>query len=438
MYKRILCIAALTALLCMATMYAQDRVNRVLTIEEMFALADKNSKSLRPAATGIEEAHETLKSAQSARTPDIDASLSFSYIGNGYLIERDFSAATFASMPHFGNNFALKVSQILYAGGEINSAVEIAKLGEESAELTLEESRDKLRLMLIGYYLDLFKQHNLLKVYEKNIAQTQELLDEIRAKSQEGLALKNDETRYELMLANMKLAHTQIANSITVMNDNIVTILGLPPETNVEPDSTLLATSMPIETKEHWTDEAGNATQLQQIAVSAKISEAETRAARSAMLPKIAFVAANNFDGPILIEVPPINQNFNYWYAGVGITYNFGSLYKSNKEYRKKKIAARRMSETYADALEQKELAVRADYIKYIETYDELHTQEKSVELAEQNYAVVRSRYMNDMALITDMLDASNTKLAAETGLTNARINIIYRYYILLFAVGRI
>lgn len=33
------------------------------------------------------------------------------------------------------------------------------------------------------------------------------------------------------------------------------------------------------------------------------------------------------------------------------------------------------------------------------------------------------------MALLTDMLDASNMKLSADLGLVNARINVIYNYY---------
>lgn len=42
------------------------------------------------------------------------------------------------------------------------------------------------------------------------------------------------------------------------------------------------------------------------------------------------------------------------------------------------------------------------------------------------------------MALITDMLDAANARLDAEQQLVNARINITYYYYKLLFNSGQI
>ena len=83
-------------------------------------------------------------------------------------------------------------------------------------------------------------------------------------------------------------------------------------------------------------------------------------------------------------------------------------------------------------------LAVRADYIRYLEACEELKTRMKGVELAERNYRTVSTRYSADMALITDMLDAANAKLDAEKQLANARINIVYYYYKLLFTTGKI
>lgn len=51
------------------------------------------------------------------------------------------------------------------------------------------------------------------------------------------------------------------------------------------------------------------------------------------------------------------------------------------------------------------------------------------MKLADENYGVTENRYKNEMALLTDMLDASNTKLSADLGLVNARVNILYNYY---------
>ena len=138
------------------------------------------------------------------------------------------------------------------------------------------------------------------------------------------------------------------------------------------------------------------------------------------------------------MEVPPIDRNISYWYVGVGVSYNVSSLFKTDKSLSRSHAATIHAEDEFAATKENTELSIRADYIRYIEAYEELKTQTKSVELAERNYSTVFTRYSADMALITDMLDAANSLLDAEQQLVNARINIIYYYYKLLFTSGKI
>ena len=149
---------------------------------------------------------------------------------------------------------------------------------------------------------------------------------------------------------------------------------------------------------------------------------------RSERLPKIALVAADHLDGPITIEVPVLDNNFNYWYVGVGISYNFSSLFKNNRKIKQSKLELRRAEQEHLLAQEHVENAVQASYTNFLTSFTDLRTQEKSVQLALQNYGVVDNRYKNDLALLTDMLDASNIKLGAELDLVNARVNVVYNY----------
>jgi outer membrane protein TolC len=428
---------SLCAALCPPGANAQETVRRIISIDEMFSLADQNSKSLRHHATGISEAHEAVNVAKNARLPEIDVSLSFSYLGDGYITDRDFSNGMNAPIPHYGNNFALEVSQVIYSGGAISSGIEIAKLQEENARLDLDANRNHVRFRLVGYYLDLFKQQNLLQVYEKNIEQTNRVLKDIRAKSGEGIVLKNDITRYELLLSNLELARTQIQNTLTVLNNHLTTTLGLPADVQIEPDANLLSQVLPIENEEYWTNTAGkNSPDLKRLSLTVKINQYQEKIIQSERLPKLALFAGNHLDGPITIEVPPVNKNFNYWYAGIGVNYKLSSLYETKKSLNRSKFTIQRTEEQYDDAKEQTELAIKAAYIKYLETYEQLKTQQKSVELANQNYTVVGNRYKNDMALITDMLDASNAQLSAEVQFSNAQINILFNYFKLLYISG--
>ena len=140
-------------------------------------------------------------------------------------------------------------------------------------------------------------------------------------------------------------------------------------------------------------------------------------------------MAAEHLDGPITIEVPTLDNNFNYWYVGIGVKYNISSLFKNNRKLKQARLNVRQAQEQHLLAQEQVENAVQEGYVNFLTAFTDLRTQENSVRLADENYEVIDNRYRNEMALLTDMLDASNTKLSADLGLVNARINILYHYY---------
>lgn len=213
---------------------------RVLSIDELFQLADQNSKSIQLHALAIDESAQAVKVAKDAKLPSINAQLELNYIGDGCMTDRNFSNGVHADMPHFGNTFVLKASQVIYAGGSIHANIQKAKLQHQLSQQTYDNNQQDLRFMLLGYYLDLFQLRNQQTVYEKNIEQTRLLVKDMRAAYQQGTALKSDITRYELQLQNLQLGLTSTVNRLNVLNHKLTTTIGLEPSVHIVPDSTAL------------------------------------------------------------------------------------------------------------------------------------------------------------------------------------------------------
>lgn len=124
-----------------------------------------------------------------------------------------------------------------------------------------------------------------------------------------------------------------------------------------------------------------------------------------------------------------VNSNFHYWYVGVGINYNISSLYKSNRKLKEARFATQQAHDATKLVQEEIEMAVHAAYTKFVESFDIFNTQKTSVRLATENYQVVNNRYLNDLVLITDMLDATQEKINAELQLENAHAGILFNYF---------
>ena len=424
--KRLIGLLCTTAL-CSQGLYAQSQL---MGIDELLRLADAQSKSIQTYRTGTEAAGEALKAAKAQRLPDVNVSLSASYLGNGKIWDRDFGNTMTVDMPHFGNNFAIEAQQVIYAGGAISSGIRQAELSKQLAELDLQKDIQEVRFLLLGHYLNLYKLDNHIKVLQDNIRLTDEVIANMKAKREQGTVLKNDITRYELQKEQLNLQLTRARDARTTANFQLVTTLHLPEGTEIKPDTTMLEQKIQTLTENEWQDMArANNILLKQTQTAIRLNEQKVKQERAERLPHISIVAADHLDGPVTIEVPALDNNFNYWYIGVGIKYNLSSLFKNNNRLRQARLNVRQAQENHQLAQEKIKNDVQEGYVNFMTSFTDLRTQEKSVKLADENYSVTDNRYKNDMALLTDMIDASNMKLSADLGLVNARINILYNYY---------
>ena len=414
-------------------------IEQPMTINQLFQRVEDNSKSLLTRKTGVEIANYGIETARSKRLPDIDASLSFSYLGNVLMTDRNFSNVHGMSSPHYGNSFAVEAQQVVYAGGAINAGIKLAELGKQQAEVGVKLTRQQTRFVALGQYLDLYKVDNRMKVYAKNIELTEQLIADIKEKQKQGMALKNDITRYELQMEGLKLGLTTLRNNRSILNHQLCNTLGLERDVKIIPDSTLSDKSYAKDGESYWQNNSSmNSPLLEQSTLNIRMAQEKEKIAKSELLPKVAFFAANKFDGPITFELPPIDKNLDIWYVGVGVKYSLSSLFKSNKRIKQAAIETRQMQESYNLQAEQLNNNVQAAYVQYQQTYVELETQQKSVELARQNYEVMNARYLSQLALVTDMVDASNLRLNAELQEVDARINIVYAYYRMKYVAGEI
>ena len=420
-----------------AVIAAKAQSERRMTVDDLFQLVEGNSKTLQETKISVEFAQKGIEAARAQRLPDVNATLSASYNGNVVVMDRDFTNANGYSSPHFGNSFALEAQQVVYAGGAIDAGIRMAELQRDMAVVGQRQSSNAQRFLALGQYLDLYKIQNRMQVMQRNIELTRRLIDDIQAKHEQGMALKNDVTRYELQMENLRLSQRKLQDQQMVLNHQLCNTLGLA-DVTILPDTTIVnSLELSVESLETAQQTAfASSPLMEQSQLSTQMAEQQLKLAKSELLPKVAVVAADNFSGPFIYDIPPLDKNINYWYVGVGVKYPISSLFKQNKKVQQARIDIKRSQEHQRVAAETLDNQVQQAYTLYRQSYADLDTQRKSVELARQNYQVVSDRYLNQLALITDMLDASNIRLNAELQEVDARINIVYAYYKMKFISG--
>ena len=435
--------------LCAQPLVAADSIR--ITLPELYRLADEEARLIRMSEASLRAANEGVQQAKNNLLPHVNVAVSGSYIGDAFLMSRSFSTSGQTEVilpglgpqkvdngrqpgPHWGNTFTFEASQVIYAGGALIAGIEMAKLGERIAELDVSKNRQEVRFLLTGGYLDLVKTENQLAVIDQHIALTDEVLAQMRAREKEGVVLRNDLMRYELQRKQLELTRVRLTDAQAVIRHQIQTMLHRPEEQLLLPDTTAVAKEYnaleQAAAEQAWQARAeSNNLLIRQSDAAQQISEQKVRLTRAASIPSIALVAKDELFGPYTTDLIPVDANVNAWFVGIGIQYDLGSLWHNHRAIRQAKRQREASQEQNEQVREEVKMRVHAAYIHFLTAFTEVETQQKQVELADENYSLVHKRYSNQLALLTDLLDASSVKLQADMALVNARVDLLYNYY---------
>lgn len=247
---------------------------QVMTLDEIFKLADTNAKSINIHSLMTEEAEQAVKIAKNDLLPSIGAKATAQYISDCVTFDRDFGNWESGEMPHFGNSLILKATQAIYSGGRISNNIKLKRLQKESYIQDEKQNRQDLRFLLASYYLEISKLSNQKYVYENNISQTRLLVKDMQASYKQGTALKSDITRYELQLQNLELGLTSVKNRINVISYKLASTIGIDPDIMIMTDTTSLF-RMPIEekSKDLWLNNKYDIPAMKKADLNIKMSE---------------------------------------------------------------------------------------------------------------------------------------------------------------------
>ena len=421
------------------------------SLQQLYDLADHYNQQIVVSQTGLRAASEAVMAAKNAMLPNVELSASASYIGDATLMSRGFSTNGTTDViiagigpqkvrngrqetPHWGNSFTAQVTQMIYAGGAIRAGIRITELGEQMATLDVEKNRQEVRFLITGYYLDLYKLQNQQMVIDRNIQLTEKVIKDMEARCQQGMVLKNDITRYELQLMTLQLTKEKLKDAQSIINHQLCTTLHMADKKVIVVDTTKLnqeiASLKTIANEHNWQQTASeNNIGIRQANVAIQLAEQKIKTTNAASLPSLALIAEDNLFGPYTNDLIPVNANVNAWFVGIGLKYDLGSLWKNKHNINHARIHHQQSQEQLVLARENVEKSIQAGYVNFLTSFKEVETQRKQVELATQNYDVVQNRYQNQLALLTDMLDASSMKLSADMALVNAQISLLYNYY---------
>jgi outer membrane protein len=438
-HRRRLFKRSLLFILCVLHSYTSVAQQKILTVHEAIELAVANSHSMTLLQSKIAEANSRYRQAKDQQLlPDgmVNAAFSHAEIPANHILlgSVDWQLPDRAES-YTGN---VTVNETLFNGGKLKYAVQSAAWMTKLSKLDLEKNRDEVILAAVELYGALYKVVKEQEVTALNIAAVDSLVAQAEAFFQHGIVTKNDVLRFKLQKSETEIILNDLHASYDIIHYNLLVLLGLPESTHILP-SLLLAEAAETGSADQYFKEALlSRTELQQVKVNAYIDSLAVKSIRADALPKLLASANLNYIHTGAAFIPAAGSFIAPFSIGAKVAWNLSALWMNKNKLSASGIRWRQNNVTTAIRTDAIKTEVNACYQQYKKSLQKIKLLQEAISQATENDRMQGEKYRNNIASVTDRIDANTQLFRTMVNLEIARTDAGIAWYRLLKSTGNI
>jgi len=423
---------------------AQDSLQHssyAFSLSDVVRIARDQNKRVKAAKEEEKASAFDLQEAKDAVLPSLAADANYQRFTKVTLFRDGLSGSHTITRPPDPNNASVvtQAGFLVYGGGRIRKNIEEKEIREQLASVNTGDEAGQSATRAALLYLQIVSLYRQDSLFAEEIKRAELRVKNITSLYENERVTKSDLLRAEVDVSTQQLNREQTDNDIAIAKDKLGVQLDLPAATRI--DLTDTSFQLPAATElpgEYQADGPNTPYALQRYGKLLQLQENRIDVVRTQFYPTVRLYSAYGLSYPNLNLFPPINQWWAAGFIGVMVHYDISSLYKT----RNKVSSARQQYESLHlqrdYVLDNVNEEIRSLNIKYRESLDRIRVAQKSIEQAAVNLRILTAKYYNQLALLTDLLDADNLYTESALRLVRAQTDAMGYYYRLLYATGRL
>ena len=380
-------------------------------LDETVQRALANNRTIKRSIASRESAYWALRQARRQMGPTVSWDTVANYAhGKAYDTYPDFNHRIFTN--------TASVSMPIYAGNRYKEGRVQARYGLNTADLTLENSLQAVRLTATNYYFNILRCRNEIEVYEENVRTLQEHLNNVNAQFRAGTVAKADVLASEVRLANARQTLVTAQNDYDIAVATLSNFLLLPADTLLRPRDQLTYQKYNLNLANCTAFALENRPDVAASEYAIKQAESGVRAAKAGYRPSVNASVAKNLSG----KNPFADTYSEGWTAGVTATWNIFDNGVTAASVKAAEATLNQTQESAAELREAVQLEVQSAYLTLNAAEKNIATTRLAIASAEEDYKIAVVRYQAGVGTNLDVMDASDK-------LTQAKNN----YYLALY-----
>lgn len=401
-------------ILATGTAYAAESEVVALNLAESIELALKNNQTIAQSLEDREVARWQYKNARRQSGP----TLSYNFSGSRY--GSSSSGSPMQTGNDFTNNFTLSIP--IYHGGRLHNQRRQALYALDSAELTLEDTKQEIKLQTTQAYYEILRCRDMMNVREEEVNALQEHLNKSTIRYREGVVAKSDILASTVSLADAKQNYVTARGDYEKSLANLNNLIGFPTETPLSiRDEMNYTTYEP--TEESCVEYAlENRPDYFSAEYAIKQAEAAIKIAEAGRKPTVDASISKSAEGDRIFK----SDTRRDWQARVDLQWNIfdnGVTSASVNEMRARLKKSQSIATQLADSIR---LEVHNAYIDLRTAEENISTTQIAVARAEEDYHLAQVRYVEGVGMNLEVIDAQEKLTQARTNYFSA----LYSYHV--------
>lgn len=410
-----------------------------LKVKDAIDIAIQNNKMLKIQALKVQNYSLNEKNVKNEHLPDINFLSSYHLLSTLDQYEDGWGhSPTVYHIPKMKYNFTLQAEIPIYMGGKILTEEKKSVVETEIAALKLHKSEREITLQVITAYLNGLHLKEQLKLIQDKMHEDSLVIFQTEKMKQNGTVTSNDVLRTKLQLSNHQMAFSELEKEFIILEHEVKTILALHEEEELTISMDGLITEIELLNEFEGLVEKAYA-QNESMLITQKelaLKKLDQRMVKANYLPTLTGSGEYGYYYPNFMFFPPVENLYRFGTIGVNLRIPLSSLYKNGVRM---KMAQHEIEMAHLEVEEKEEQIsheVFAGQKRLEEASKKIKIAQLAIEQAAENYRIVKTKYANQLSLITELIDADNAYLEAQSNLISLQINKQLKYYQLQYILG--
>ena len=405
-----------------ASLFAQ---NANLTLKQSLEIGIKNSKDLIISKAKLVSSDAQVSAANSQMLPQLSFTANYTRLSNvpPFEVALPFLPQPIVVSPTILDNYNLRLSlqQPLFTGFRLLSLKNAAKSNYNASRTDYSKSINEVAWKIQNGFWNYYRAQLNVNVFNENLAQIKQHLDDTKNFLANGVATKNDLLKLEVQYSNVKLQKIDVENQLDIARAAFNQAIGLPLEANTQIDPEQIKVEQSDLNYQNLLAEANeNRNEIKSLEFRLNASTDLLKAAEAGWYPSIFLTGDYMYNKPNQRFLPAINQFKDTWDVGVTLSWslwNWGYTSSQTTVAEQNKIETETSLSQLKDAIN---IEVYQNYLVFKRSYDKVEVSKLGVQQAEENYRIIQEKYNTQVASSTDLIDAETSLLQAKTNYNNS------------------